>query len=80
MISSPQIRAALALLGWSRVEFQEATEVPYKTIQKAAEGSGPPRSHASTVVKIQSALEEAGIEFLDATEDHGAGVRFKEPG
>ena len=80
MITAEQIRAGLAMLRWSRGKLHEECSVPERTIQRIAEVSGVPKTNAQNLDAIQRALEAAGIDFLDATENHGAGIRFKEPG
>jgi len=70
IISSRQIKAARALLDWSQEDLAATTKLSVATIRKIETGSISPRS--STNDQIQSALENAGLEFL-----HPNGVRQK---
>ena len=77
MISPAQIRAARALLGWKQVDLAAASglsEVSIKNIER-----GKTDARTSTMVKIESAVADAGVLFLDAgvNRDGGPGVRFK---
>ncbi|MCH8111321.1 MAG: hypothetical protein IH905_05120 [Proteobacteria bacterium] len=40
---------------------------------------GPVRGNSRKVSQPQKALEDAGVEFLDATDDRGPGVRLRSP-
>jgi transcriptional regulator with XRE-family HTH domain len=62
---SSQIRAARALLGWSQVELARAAGVGIATLQRIEQNEGVVKGNFSTVLKIQRALEEAGIQFID---------------
>jgi transcriptional regulator with XRE-family HTH domain len=75
MISSDQVRAARALLGWSQPEVAEAAGVSAMTV-KRAEGSGQPPASTDAMAKVQAALEKAGVLFLDENGE-GPGVRLK---
>ena len=62
---SSQIRAGRALLGWSQVELAGAAGVGIATLQRIEQNEGVVKGNFSTVLKIQRALEEAGIHFID---------------
>ena len=73
---SSQIRAARALLGWSQSELADRAEVGLATLQRIEQAEGVVKGHFSTVLKIQRALERAGIHFIE--EDAGEiGVTLK---
>lgn len=76
MLTPPQLRAARALLGWSRDVLAQKSGTAAETVQGfESRGSDPKRS---TMLKWQRALEEAGVEFFDPTPDgKGEGVRFR---
>jgi len=76
MIESSQIRAARALLGYSQTDLSKLASVSATTV-KRIEASAEIRGSAETFWKIQTALEEAGIEFISADETKGPGVRLK---
>ncbi len=72
---SSQIRAARALLGWSQVALAQAAGVGIATLQRIEQNEGVVKGNFSTVLKIQRALEEAGIHFID-DEAGDIGVRL----
>src|SRR5512147_2328146 len=76
MITAAQIRAARGLLNLSQAQLAEMAELGIATI-KRIEASSEVRGAASTLWKIQAALEEAGIEFLHAEDGGGLGVRLR---
>jgi len=78
MISPAQIRAARAMLGWKREELRKRSGVSLSTIADFETG----RNNSlltDNANKIIRAFREAGIEFTDASRQHGAGVRWIEP-
>jgi transcriptional regulator with XRE-family HTH domain len=77
MIASSQIRAARALLGLSQADLSELASVSATTV-KRLEGTSEIRGAAETLWKIESALEEAGVEFIPANDTKGPGVRLKQ--
>ncbi len=76
MIHASQIRAARALLGWRQDELAKASGVGIATIQRLENSKGPLSGYFSTIMRIQSALEKAGILFLDHDAGGGIGVRL----
>jgi transcriptional regulator with XRE-family HTH domain len=77
MISPAQIRAARALIGWKQTDLASASGVSEMSIKNIERGATDPR--ASTLQLLQTALENAGVLFLDpgVNRDGGAGVRLK---
>lgn len=63
MLQSAQIRAARALLGWRQDQLAIASDVGLATIARIEQGEGTVQGHVSTIVKIQTTLEQAGIRF-----------------
>ena len=76
MITSRQIRAARALLGWSQQQLADKAIVSLNAVARLEKGIVD--SRISTVQAVQKALVKAGIEFLDA-DQKGEGVRLKSP-
>jgi transcriptional regulator with XRE-family HTH domain len=76
MLTGAQIRAARGLLGWNQKKLAEKAELGFATVQRAERHEATIRGMIDTVIKLQSALEEAGIEFIDAADDKGPGVRL----
>ena len=76
LITTPQIRAARALLRWSASDLSDKSGVGISTIKRLEVMDGVPAINISTMVAIQSALEKAGIEFIGSPDDR-PGVRLK---
>ena len=65
MRHSSQIRAARALLGWNQANLARFAGISLATLQRIEQNEGAVRGNFSTILKIQNALEEAGIRFTD---------------
>lgn len=76
MITSGQIRAARALLDWTRSELSERSGVGISALMRFESADGVPAGNIKTIDAVKKALEEAGIEFT-GTPDSQAGVRWK---
>jgi len=76
MLLAAQIRAARALLGLGQGQLAEMADVGLRTV-KRIELSDEISGSARTNWKIQTALEEVGVEFIPADETKGPGVRLK---
>src|ERR1700686_2407832 len=76
MLESAQIRAARALLGWRQEDLSKASGVGTATIYRIEKSENSITGYASTLVRIQAALEQAGIEFIQSDEIGGYGLRF----
>lgn len=70
MRHSAQIRAARALLGLRQDELAKSAGIGLATLQRIEQSDGLIQGNFSTVLKIQTALERAGIEFTD----HGGAI------
>ena len=75
-VSIRQIKAARALLAWSQEQLAAAAEVSIPTIKRLEAQDGPLGGRNETGSKIRSALESAGVEFLDEN-GGGPGVRLR---
>jgi transcriptional regulator with XRE-family HTH domain len=75
-VSIRQIKAARALLAWSQEQLAEAADVSIPTIKRLEANDGPLGGRSGTGVKIQTALERAGVEFIDEN-GGGPGVRLR---
>ncbi|MEZ5833739.1 MAG: helix-turn-helix transcriptional regulator [Dongiaceae bacterium] len=81
MISSAQIRAARALLGIDQRKLAELSGLSVPTIQRMEGSEEVVRGNVDSLMKLISALNEAGIELISpnaASAGGGRGVRFKE--
>lgn len=76
MITSDQIRAARAMLKWSRSDLSERSGVGFSSLLRLESAEGIPGSHVRTLEAIKKAFEDAGVEFM-GTPESGAGVRWK---
>ncbi len=77
MITNAQLRAARGLLGWSQAHLAEASGLGIATIKRMEGDRGPLRSSAENVLKVQQALENVGVAFIDEGNDLGPGVRLR---
>jgi hypothetical protein len=66
------VQAARALLGWKRCHLAAASHVAESIVEKLESGPGPLTASGSIVAALRSALEHAGIDFLD---QHGVRMR-----
>ena len=78
MIFVSQLRAARGLLGWNQSRLAEASGLAISTIKRMEGSRGTLRGTAENVWKLQRALEDAGVIFIEAEEGVvGPGVRLK---
>ena len=75
--STGQIRAARALLRWSAQDLADTASLGVATIRRIETLEGTPLTHVRTLLAIQSALESAGVEFIDR-DDGSAGVLLRQ--
>ncbi len=72
MISSRQIRAARALLGWSQQQLADQAILSINAVKRLENGQAD--SRMSTVMAIKAALEKGGVEFVSPRGGKGEGV------
>jgi transcriptional regulator with XRE-family HTH domain len=77
MIEAAQVRAARALIGWSRAELADAAGVSLSIVDRFE--TGQPVIPADAVAKVRAALESAGVAFIPKN-GGGAGVRLRKGG
>jgi len=75
-ISSAHLRAARALLRWSALDLAKASKVSVATIRRVEVMDGQIPVTSANEAALRTALEGAGIEFIDEN-GGGLGVRFK---
>ncbi len=80
ILHGEQIRAARSLLGWSQSELAKKAAVAHMTIRRFEANSGPVSGNISSLTKVQTALEAAGIQFIPPDELGSFGVRLSRPG
>jgi transcriptional regulator with XRE-family HTH domain len=76
MITPAQCRAARALIQWSQQELAARAKVGVVTIIQLENEAGQPRR--ATLQVIRTALEAAGVEFIEEN-GGGPGVRLRKP-
>ena len=76
MISRVQVKMARAALGWGVRDLASKANVSANTVSRFENGSD---AYGDTLTKIQRAFEQAGIIFIEQSEDTGPGVRLKNP-
>jgi transcriptional regulator with XRE-family HTH domain len=76
LTTGAQLRAARALAGIEQDQLAEAAGVSANTISRIERIRGEFGAHVDTVRRLQRALEEAGVEFLDGDRP---GVRMRAP-
>ena len=78
MVSSSQIKAARAMLGWSAIELANRSGVGSASIKRYEVQDGVPVANTKNLMSIRNALEEAGIEFTgDPFVNPGVTLRIK---
>lgn len=75
MLTSHQIRAARALLGWSARRLAERAGVHLATVQRMERCDGTVRGTVRTAARVQRALEAEGIHFLLDNGDPGVSLK-----
>ena len=82
MLSSEQVRAARALLRWEQKDLADASGISLPSIKRLETQRGRLAAQDRTAKAIRSALEEAGVTFIDdnaTSASGGPGVRLGEP-
>ena len=78
MVSSSQIKAARAMLGWSAIELANRSGVGSASIKRYEVQPGIPIANTKNLMVIRNTFEEAGIEFIgDPLLNPGVTLRIK---
>ena len=75
MIEAAQVRAARALVDWSRTKLADAAGIPLSIVERFETGAPDPIAD-EVVDKMRAALEAAGVAFISRN-GGGAGVRLR---
>jgi transcriptional regulator with XRE-family HTH domain len=75
-VSIRQVKAARSLLAWSQRQLAGAAGVSIPTIKRLEAHDGLLGGRDETACKIRSALETAGVEFIEEN-GGGQGVRLQ---
>jgi len=76
LLTSEQIRAARALLGWRAEDLAIASSVGVATIRRAELAAQKTSMTAANNLALRRALESAGVDFIDEN-GGGPGVRLR---
>ena len=82
MLSSAQLRAARALAGLDQKQLAEKAGLSVPTIQRMEASEGVIRGNVDSLMKIVTALDQAGVELIadgSVSTSGGRGVRLKSP-
>ena len=81
MITSAQLKAARALAGIDQKQLAQKCSLSVPTIQRMEASDGVIRANVGSLMKLISALENAGIELINPgapSATGGRGVRLRE--
>ena len=81
MITANQLRAARALLNIDQRQMADLADLSVPTIQRMEASDGVIRANVDSLMKLVSALENAGIELINpgvTSPAGGRGVRLRE--
>lgn len=76
MLTSEQIRAARMLVRWEQRDLAERSGVSLPTVKRIEAKAGAVSAYGSTLTAIRTALEQAGVIFIDQNGE-GPGVRLR---
>ena len=76
MVTPREVRAARAMLGWTRQQLADRAVLSLNAVVRLEQGVVDTRT--STIMAVRRALEAAGIEFLSLSESN-EGVRLRLP-
>ncbi len=75
-LTSFQIKAARALIGWTADELSRRSAVSLRTIRRAELAERDTSMTSANDLAVRHALEDAGVEFIDEN-GGGPGVRLR---
>ena len=78
MVTTRQIKAARALLGWSQADLARNSGVSEPTIARLEAADGDLGGRENTGQKIRDAIEAAGIQLFEEN-GGGEGARLRKP-
>ncbi|QDW36924.1 helix-turn-helix transcriptional regulator [Bradyrhizobium sp. KBS0727] len=78
MVTTRQIKAARALLAWSQADLADRSGISEPTVARLESADGELGGREETAQKLRTAIEAAGVEFIDEN-GGGRGVRLRKP-
>jgi transcriptional regulator with XRE-family HTH domain len=76
LVTTRQIKAARALLAWSQADLADRSGISEPTIARLESADGELGGREDTAQRLRTAIEEAGVEFIEEN-GGGRGVRLK---
>jgi transcriptional regulator with XRE-family HTH domain len=76
LVTTRQVKAARALLGWSQADLAAHSGISEPTVARLESTDGEFGGREVTAKKIRQAIEAAGVEFIDQN-GGGPGVRLR---
>jgi len=76
LVTTRQVKAARALLGWSQADLASRSGISEPTVARLESTDGEFGGREATAGKIRHAIEAAGVEFIDEN-GGGPGVRLR---
>ena len=76
MVTTRQLKAARALLGWSQADLAKKSGVSEPTVARLESIDGELGGREHTTEKLRAAVRAAGIEFIEE-DGGGLGVRLR---
>jgi transcriptional regulator with XRE-family HTH domain len=76
LVTTREIKAARALLGWSQADLAAHSSVSEPTVARLESVDGELGGREETADKIVTAIQKAGVEFIDEN-GGGPGVRLR---
>lgn len=79
MLTAAQLKAARALVGMEQRALAQASGVSLPTVQRMEASNGTVRGVIESLMKVMTALEAAGVEFINegtTSAGGGRGVRL----
>ena len=76
MVTTRQVKAARALLGWSQADLAVHSGISEPTVARLESTDGEFGGREVTAKNIRHAIEAAGVEFIEEN-GGGPGVRLK---
>jgi transcriptional regulator with XRE-family HTH domain len=76
LITTRQVKAARALLGWSQSDLAHRSGVSEPTIARLESTEGELGGREGTAEKIRKSIEAAGVQFIEEN-GGGLGVRLR---
>ena len=76
LVTTRQVKAARALLGWSQADLADHSGISEPTVARLESTDGELGGREETAEKIRHAIVAAGVEFIDEN-GGGLGVRLR---